>query len=86
MTDITNLPAAFRAAVDALIYARYIHGKDNRLPCLTTGAPCDEEVDLWNATSDLEDVLADIILLFTQNDSAYQFLLTVETPDDEVSQ
>ena len=32
MTDITNLPAAFRAAVDALIYARYIHGKDNRLP------------------------------------------------------
>tara|TARA_R110001606_G_scaffold385499_1_gene549033 strand:+ start:59 stop:277 length:219 start_codon:yes stop_codon:yes gene_type:complete len=68
-----NLPQAFRDCVAALI--------DARMPCHG-----DAELTLLNATADLEDVLADIVLLFTQGDTDYQLLVTVVTDDDEVSQ
>ena len=77
-----NLPKTFRDCVAALIDARYIHESLGEHPALHS----DTEQTLWNATADLEDVLADIVLLFTEGDPDYQLLVTVVTPDDEVSQ
>ena len=78
-----NLAEAFRDRVSALIDARYIHESLRVPPGAAHGATLRA---LSNAAADLEDVLEDIVLLFTKGDPDYQLLVTVVTPDDEVSQ
>lgn len=79
---MSTLPQEFRDRVAALVDARYIHDSLDEHPACRG----DAELTLWNATADLEDVLADIVLLFTEGDPDYQLLVTVVTSDDEVSQ